>query len=187
MCIRDSLLLVHGLNDWNVKPRNVNNLWRAVRDLPVTKKLILHQGQHIYINAFRSIDYTDIVNLWLTHELLGVDNHAETLLPNVIIQDNVTPETWQAYSDWDAPSNPVRHFNLRADELVAPSDHTPAAATSFNDQLPVDQFNHYTHHIDEWQADLLGDKHNAMFKHRLLFKSAVLTDDLVLDLSLIHI
>ncbi|WP_414948812.1 Xaa-Pro dipeptidyl-peptidase [Levilactobacillus brevis] len=179
--IKADLLLVHGLNDWNVKPRNVNNLWRAVRDLPVTKKLILHQGQHIYINAFRSIDYTDIVNLWLTHELLGVDNHAETLLPNVIIQDNVTPETWQAYPDWDAPSNPVQHFNLQADELVAPSDHTPAAATSFNDQLPVDQFNHYTHHIDEWQADLLGDKHNAMFKHRLLFKSAVLTDDLVLD------
>lgn len=180
--IKADLLLVHGLNDWNVKPRNVNNLWNAVRDLPVAKKLILHQGQHIYINAFRSIDYTDIVNLWLTHELLGVDNQAETLLPNVIIQDNVQPETWQAYEDWDAPTNPTRSYNLQDDELVDQTTHEPLAyATSFNDQLPVEQYNRYTHHIDEWQRDLLGDKHNAMFNHRLLFKSAVLTTDLLLD------
>ncbi len=180
--IKADLLLVHGLNDWNVKPRNVNNLWNAVRDLPVTKKLILHQGQHIYINAFRSIDYTDIVNLWLTHELLGVDNQAETLLPNVIIQDNVKPETWHATDDWDAPSNPTRTFNLQHDELVDQSTHEPMEfATSFNDQLPVAQYQNYIKDIDAWQTALLGDKHNDMFGHRLIFKSAVLKDDLVLD------
>lgn len=180
--IKADLLLVHGLNDWNVKPRNVNNLWNAVRDLPVTKKLILHQGQHIYINAFRSIDYTDIVNLWLTHELLGVDNQADTLLPNVIIQDNTQPERWQAFDDWDAPTNPQRRFTLREGELIDAPVATPGTgAISFSDQLPVKQFEHYTHHIDDWQADLLGDKHNAMANHRLIFKSAGLEHDLVLD------
>lgn len=180
--IKADLLLVHGLNDWNVKPRNVNNLWNAVRDLPVTKKLILHQGQHIYINAFRSIDYTDIVNLWLTHELLGVDNQAESLLPNVIIQDNVQPETWHATDDWDAPTNAKRVFNLQHDELVDQATHEPLEfATSFNDQLPVAQYQRYTKDIAGWQADLLGQKHNDMFGHRLIFKSAVLKDDLVLD------
>lgn len=180
--IKADLLLVHGLNDWNVKPRNVNNLWNAVRDLPVTKKLILHQGQHIYINAFRSIDYTDIVNLWLTHELLGVDNQAETLLPNVIIQDNTQPEHWQAFPDWDAPTNPQRRFTLREGELIDAPVATPGTgAISFNDQLPAKQFDHYTHHVDDWQAALLGDKHNAMDNHRLIFKSAGLDHDLVLD------
>lgn len=180
--ITADLLLVHGLNDWNVKPRNVNNLWNAVRDLPVTKKLILHQGQHIYINAFRSIDYTDIVNLWLTHELLGVDNQAESLLPNVIIQDNTQPEHWQAYPDWDAPNNPSREFALREDELRDAATATPATgAISFSDQLPHEQFNTYTHDIVRWQRELLGDKHDAMAHHRLLFKSAGLTHDLVLD------
>ena len=180
--IKADLLLVHGLNDWNVKPRNVNNLWNAVRDLPVTKKLILHQGQHIYINAFRSIDYTDIVNLWLTHELLGVDNQAETLLPNVIIQDNTQPEHWQAFNDWDAPDNPQAQFALREDELVAADSATPTTgAISFSDQLPAKQFEHYTHHITDWQNDLLGDKHNSLAHHRLIFKSAGLTHDLVLD------
>lgn len=180
--IKADLLLVHGLNDWNVKPRNVNNLWNAVRDLPVTKKLILHQGQHIYINAFRSIDYTDIVNLWLTHELLGVDNQADTLLPNVIIQDNVEPETWHATEDWDNPANNERVFNLQHDELVDAGTQDPQPyATSFNDQLPVAQYQRYTKDVAAWQKDLLGDKHNDLFGHRLLFKSAVLTDDLILD------
>lgn len=180
--IKADLLLVHGLNDWNVKPRNVNNLWNAVRDLPVTKKLILHQGQHIYINAFRSIDYTDIVNLWLTHELLGVDNQAETLLPNVIIQDNIQPETWHATDDWDAPTNAKRVFNLQHDELVDQATHEPLEfATSFNDQLPAAQYQRYTKDIAGWETDLLGQKHNDMFGHRLIFKSAVLKDDLILD------
>ncbi|KRN01136.1 x-prolyl-dipeptidyl aminopeptidase [Levilactobacillus senmaizukei DSM 21775 = NBRC 103853] len=179
--IKADLLLVHGLNDWNVKPRNVNNLWNAVRDLPITKKLILHQGQHIYINAFRSLDFTDMVNLWLTHELLGVDNDAENLIPDVTIQDNAVPETWQAYPDWDAPTNERLTFQLRHDELVSAKTAGPAEATSFNDQLPATQFNHYTQAIDDWQQDLLGDKHNEMFRHRLLFKSAVLTDPLIID------
>lgn len=179
--IKADLLLVHGLNDWNVKPRNVNNLWNAVRDLPVTKKLILHQGQHIYINAFRSIDYTDMVNLWLTHELLDVDNQAETILPNVVIQDNTQPETWHAYPDWDAPTNPRKTFDLQEDQLVSEHVETRSGAVSFNDQLPSEQFHHYVQHLDDWESDLLGDKHNRMAGHRLLFKSAGLTDELILD------
>lgn len=180
--IKADLLLVHGLNDWNVKPRNVNNLWNAVRDLPIQKKLILHQGQHIYINAFRSIDFTDIVNLWLTHELLGIDNQAETIIPNVIIQGNTLPESWHAHQDWDAPSNPVEHLRLRQDELVTKQTATPySGAVSFNDQLPIEQFNRYTHDISAWEKDLLGDKHDDMAGHRLLFKSAGLRSDLVLD------
>lgn len=178
--IKADLLLVHGLNDWNVKPRNVNNLWNAVRDLPVTKKLILHQGQHIYINAFRSIDYTDIVNLWLTHELLDVDNQAETLLPNVIIQDNVQPETWHSYEDWDAPTNPVTTLNLHPEELVATTNAPLKAAVSFNDQLPEAQYQAYTHDVTSWQRDLLNDD-SPLKGHRLRFKSAVLTKDQVLD------
>jgi len=71
--ITADVFMVHGLNDWNVKPRNVERLWNGIKNNGVTQKIILHQGQHIYINAFRSIDYNDIINLWLTNELLGVD------------------------------------------------------------------------------------------------------------------
>ena len=92
--VKCDVLMVHGINDWNVKPRNVYNLYHALADLPINKKLILHQGQHIYINAFRSLDYSEMVNLWLTNKLFDVDNHADEILPAVLVQDNVKAETW---------------------------------------------------------------------------------------------
>ncbi len=75
--IKADVMIVHGLNDWNVKPRNAEKLWRAISGLPINHKIILHQGPHIYINNFRSLDFTDMVNLWLSHELYDLDNHAE--------------------------------------------------------------------------------------------------------------
>ena len=42
--IKCDVVMVHGLNDWNVKPRNVYNLYRELEKLPVTKKTFLTSG-----------------------------------------------------------------------------------------------------------------------------------------------
>lgn len=178
--IKADLLLVHGLNDWNVKPRNVAKLWQGVGNDQVNKKIILHQGQHIYINAFRSIDFTDIANLWLTHELLGVDNGAQELLPNVIVQDNVKAETWNSYDNWVDPAAPTEKFYfsenlLSQDQLANPNTLT------FSDKLPENIFQNYCKNIDKWQNDLVTEKSKTMSNHRLIFKSERLENDLLLD------
>ncbi|MGL0748187.1 Xaa-Pro dipeptidyl-peptidase [Secundilactobacillus paracollinoides] len=178
--IKADLLLVHGLNDWNVKPKNVGKLWQAIRNLPITKKVILHQGPHVYINNLRSLDFTDMVNLWLTHELYDVDNHAETLLPNVLIQDNATAETWHAQSDWLAPDNPVMTLHLGADKLTTANQPQPVQQ-GFSDQLPTKVFRYYAKHWDHWQAALTDDSNAAMAGHRLIFKASKQTEPLVID------
>lgn len=61
--IKAAVMMVHGLNDTNVKPSNVKALADRLQEMPVTSKLILHQGQHIYINAFQSLDFSEMVNL----------------------------------------------------------------------------------------------------------------------------
>ncbi|WP_125761744.1 Xaa-Pro dipeptidyl-peptidase [Companilactobacillus hulinensis] len=165
--IKADVLMVHGLNDWNVKPRNVERLWNGIRHNGVVQKIILHQGQHIYINAFRSIDYTDIINLWLTHELLGIDNQAEKIIPDVIIQDNVKTETWNSYTDWSNDNNPTVQYGLSADKLVtAPSTNE---TLTFNDKLDDESFKRYVKHNDDWQKDLTNLTNNKMTDHRLLF------------------
>lgn len=177
--IKADIVMVHGLNDWNVKPRNVERLWDGLRNLPVTKKIILHQGQHIYINAFRSIDYTDMMNLWLSHELYDVDNGAKEQLPNVVIQDNVTPETWTAYKDWSEPTLPKSRYYFANDELVAtPANH---GAKSFSDQLPQETFDRYAAHNDVWEQELLTADKNALSNNRLLMKSAQFDDTKIID------
>lgn len=175
--IKADVLMVHGLNDWNVKPEQVNNLWHALDKANVGKKIILHQGEHIYINAMRSIDYTDMINLWFSHKLYDLDNHADELLPNVIVQDNVQPETWTAYADWDARTNPQK-FNLHDSQLSATSGNDQPS--QFNDQLADSVFKDYTKNVAKWENDL---KHadSPMAGHRLIFKTKPTDDAQIID------
>lgn len=177
--IKADIIMVHGLNDWNVKPRNVERLWDGLRDLPVTKKIILHQGQHIYINAFRSLDYTDMMNLWLSHELYGLENGAKELLPNVLVQDNVTPETWHAYEDWSEPTVAKHQYHFADDELSEAA--VAHGAKSFSDQLPQSDFDHYVRNTAAWQNDLLTVAKTPLSGNRLLMRSAQLADDKIID------
>lgn len=184
--IKADLVLVHGLNDWNVKPRNVGRLWNAIRDLAINKKIILHQGQHIYINAFRSIDFTDMMNLWLSYKLFGVENGADKVIPNVIIQDNVVPETWNTYPDWQSSADQTKTFTLQAKTLVASDNETKNEAASFKDVLDPEIFDMYKKNLNQWHADLLNTEHatngkNQMRNNRLIFKTAQTTEDWLID------
>ncbi len=178
--IKADMLLVHGLNDWNVKPKNVGKLWQAIRGLPIAKKLILHQGPHVYINNLRSVDFTDMVNLWLTHELYDVDNHAEAILPNVLIQDNAQAETWRAQEDWLAPENPETTFHFSPDTLSEANDPQPIQL-GFSDQLPTKIFHYYAKHWDQWQTALVDDSNTVLAGHRLIFKTAKRAEPLIID------
>lgn len=176
--ITADVFMVHGLNDWNVKPRNVERLWNGIKHNGVTQKIILHQGQHIYINAFRSIDYNDIINLWLTHELLGVENQAKEIIPNVIVQDNTQPENWTAHQDWSSNDNNHIKYNLSDDKLVTNS--VSETTQSFQDHLDQTTFDSYAKHNETWEHDLVAaDKKLA--SNQLIYKTAPLDDDLTID------
>jgi len=176
--IRADVFMVHGLNDWNVKPRNVERLWNGIKHNGVTQKIILHQGQHIYINAFRSIDYNDIINLWLTHELLGIDNQAKEIIPNVIVQDNTKPETWTAYKDWSNDANDQLKYNLSTDKLTTES--VDKNTNSFTDKLDDTTFKFYCDHNDTWEKDLVASD-DKLRHNQLVFKTDVANDDLIID------
>lgn len=176
--IRADVFMVHGLNDWNVKSRNVERLWNGIKRNGVTQKIILHQGQHIYINAFRSIDYNDIINLWLTHELLGIDNQAKELIPNVIVQDNTKPETWTAYKDWSSDTNRQIRYNLSTDKLT--TETVDKNTNFFSDKLDDATFKFYCDHNDTWEDDLVASTDKLRNNH-LVFKTDIANDDLIID------
>lgn len=176
--IKADVMIVHGLNDWNVKPRNAEKLWRAISDLPINRKLILHQGPHIYINNFRSLDYTDMVNLWLSHELYDLDNHAEKILPDVLIQDNATAENWQAYPDWGGSANQTTAYHLTTNGLSTAT--TSNETVQFNDQLDGSLFQRYAKDNAQWQRDLVKEE-SPLEGHRQLFQAPVQTNELLID------
>ncbi|WP_338201099.1 Xaa-Pro dipeptidyl-peptidase [Lactobacillus rizhaonensis] len=102
--IKCSWISVHGLNDWNVKPKNVYKIWQKVKNLPVEHHLFLHQGPHYNMNNLVSIDFTDLMNLWLVHELLGIENNAYQQWPTVLVQDNLNADNWHEEQDWSNDS-----------------------------------------------------------------------------------
>src|SRR5699024_4528847 len=116
--------------------------------------------------------------LWLTHELLGVDNQAKEIIPNVIIQDNTETETWNAYQDWANNDNEQIKYSLSSDKLNI--GQPVKQELSFNDQLDKKSFDFYAKHNDTWENELLSSN-EKLLKNRLLFKSAPLDDDLTID------
>lgn len=101
------VIIVRGLNDWNVKPRNAEKLWEKLRERQdINCRVFLHQGQHQHMHNWRSIDYLDMLNLWFSHKLLGVNNNAQESLPRVLIQDNTEPMKWSVKQDWAGESVP---------------------------------------------------------------------------------
>lgn len=130
--IKCSWISVHGLNDWNVKPKNVYKLWQKVKKLPVKSHLFLHQGPHYNMNNLVSIDFTDLMNLWLCHELLNVKNQAYQQWPTVLIQDNLQADHWHPEKDWANSTQVVSYYP--ADQQSLAKDGDCPKEVSFTDQ-----------------------------------------------------
>lgn len=171
--VKADMLLVHGLNDWNVKLSHVYNLRNTLKNEKITQKLVLHQGQHEYLNNFRSVDFTDIVNLWLTNKLLAVDNQANQIVPDVLVQDNAEPETWNTYKDWGGNVKEIPLDDKRWTDLN--ENH------SFSDQLPDDLFKDYIENTKKWQKALFTKNHSKLDKHSIKLVSEPLNQDITVD------
>ncbi|WP_125981418.1 Xaa-Pro dipeptidyl-peptidase [Loigolactobacillus iwatensis] len=176
--VKADMVMVHGLNDWNVKPRNVEKLWAGLRGQKISRKLFLHQGKHIYMNNMPSIDFTDMMNLWLSHELYGVANHAKEILPNVTIQDNLTPETWTAQHDWSRIDQKLTLYHLTTKNLTT-TEPTSAASLSFKDD-GLEQFKQANGDEHLWQQQLLSTdgpyQNNRICLKTTPFKQAQIID-----------
>lgn len=160
--IKAAVMMVHGLNDTNVKPSNVKALYDGLQALPIPSKLILHQGQHIYINAFQSLDFSEMVNLWLANKLWGQDNQADTVLPKVLVQDNRRPQTWTAYDHWTA-GTPLT-YDL-GDHQLTTKAATSTVTYQFNDHHDDKLFANWCQQPAKWQRALLNDNRQEFSCH----------------------
>ena len=126
-------LLVHGLNDDNVKTKHVELMYQALKKAGVLTKMYLHQGDHIYPAAMshnfgiqrNGQDYYDLLNEWFSHFLYNVDNKVESL-PPVMVQDNNNVNHWTEYSSWESEHQLVLKANNKEKETVISSDYASA-------------------------------------------------------------
>lgn len=95
--VKAEVVLTHGSQDWNVKPLHVFNMFQAL-PASIKKHLFYHNGAHVYLNNWQSIDFRESMNALLSKKLLGYDSSYE--LPTVIWQDNTGEQSWTSLDDF---------------------------------------------------------------------------------------
>ncbi|MGT2910198.1 Xaa-Pro dipeptidyl-peptidase [Streptococcus cameli] len=139
------VVFTHGLQDWNVRPIHVWNMFHALPDT-VKKHLFLHHGAHVYMNSWQSIDFRECINALLTQKLLGQDNHYQ--LPTVIWQDNQTDQTWKVLNDFGAKKQQT--FPLGTD------------IQTIEQAYSQEDFDRYCKSFAVFHQDLFADKANQI-------------------------
>lgn len=130
---KTSALLVHGLNDDNVKTKHFELMYDALKKAGQDVKLYLHQGDHVYPAAMsrgygikaQGQDFYDLLNTWLSHYLYGVDNQVDKL-PAVLAQNNYDPSKWTTYDNWKTSQRLFLNAQSKRLEETISSDYAGA-------------------------------------------------------------
>ena len=112
--VKAEVVFTHGSQDWNVKPLHVFNMFQAL-PASIKKHLFYHNGAHVYLNNWQSIDFRESMNALLSKKLLGYNSNYE--LPTVIWQDNTGEQSWTSLDDFGNQTN-QRTFLLGDGEKV---------------------------------------------------------------------
>ena len=113
-------LIVHGINDYNVRTKEFQLMYNAFTKAGENVKLLLHQDGHLtptypagnYVFDIGDSSYDEILNRWFSHYLYGVENGAENMAA-VTAQDSHDTNVWNTYDSWEAAKNVV--FSIDTD------------------------------------------------------------------------
>ncbi|GAA4682998.1 Xaa-Pro dipeptidyl-peptidase [Phytohabitans rumicis] len=117
--VRASVLLVHGLNDWNVKTQHFGQWWDALAARGVPRKIWLHQGPHTSPFSVRRAEWVATLHRWFDSWLHRVDNG---IMAEPVADVEVAPNQWRTYRNWPVPG--TRATTLRLGPLAVAGQGT---------------------------------------------------------------
>ena len=144
--VKAEVVFTHGSQDWNVKPLHVYQMFHALPS-HINKHLFFHNGAHVYMNNWQSIDFRESMNALLTKKLLRQDTNFQ--LPTVIWQDNTAPQTWQTLDDF-GNQEISETFSLGQEEQV------------IQNQYPDKDFERYGKTYQTFNTELYQGKTNQI-------------------------
>ena len=92
-----SVFIVHGTNDYNVKPINYGRLWDALAERDVPRKIWLAPVAHEKAFDFRRDEWMDTIHRWYDHWLHDVDNG---IMDEPIADVDHGVNDWATYDTW---------------------------------------------------------------------------------------
>jgi len=98
--VRASVLLVHGLNDWNVRTAHAGQWWHALAAHRVPRKIWLHQGAHTDPFNVRRAEWLRTLHRWFDHWLHGIDTG---IMAEPQADIETAPNQWETARAWPLP------------------------------------------------------------------------------------
>jgi X-Pro dipeptidyl-peptidase len=104
--VKASVLLVHGMEDWNVKLRHGIAWWDQLQQQGVPRKIWLHRSAHIDPVSARPDEWKRQMHRWMDHWLFGIENG----IMSEPMADIQRPNgAWETHRSWpDAAARPMR-------------------------------------------------------------------------------
>jgi X-Pro dipeptidyl-peptidase len=99
--VHAATLAVHGLNDWNVKTKQVAQWYEALRRNGVPHKIWLHQFGHRGPLGLRRDEWLRTLNRWFTRYLWDVPNGVESEPRATIQREDLS---WTEEAEWPNPA-----------------------------------------------------------------------------------
>ena len=170
--VKAEVVFTHGSQDWNVKPLHVYQMFNALPN-NIKKHLFYHNGAHVYINNWQSVDFRESMNALLTQRLLG--QKTEYQLPPVIWQDNTAEQTWLTLKDF---GNQVEHktFSLATEEAIIQNRYQDSDFERFGKSYPTFNNELYQGKVNQITIDLPVTENihlNGRIKLNLRLKSSI--------------
>ena len=128
--INCSALIVHGLNDYNVRTKEFQLMYNAFTKAGENVKILLHQDGHLtptypagnLVFDIGDSSYDEILNRWFSHYLYGVENGAENMAA-VTAQSSHDTNVWNTYDSWDTASSMIFKANADSETTTINSDY----------------------------------------------------------------
>ncbi|MGL6154799.1 MAG: Xaa-Pro dipeptidyl-peptidase [Cetobacterium sp.] len=155
--INCSVFLIQGLNDWNVKTTHSIKLWKYLKKYNIPSKMLLHQGDHIYIHGLKGSDFFNMMNLWLSHWLLDIDNNVQEQFPDLMIQSNLDSSIWANNYLWPARKSintTVKILNNKLTSDLIPGNNDEILKI-FEDDIDNTGFNREKNNYKDWRNNII--------------------------------
>lgn len=95
--IRSSVLVVHGLNDMNVKRKQFAQWWEVLKEHQVPRKLWLHQGGHVDPLKEDGEKWLHTLHKWFDYWLYELDNG---IMEEASVDVQKQDKTWETLENW---------------------------------------------------------------------------------------
>ncbi len=105
--VQASVFVVHGLNDYNVKPINYGEWWDALAANDVPRKIWLAPVAHEKAFDFRRDEWLQTIHRWYDHWLHGIENG---IMDEPMADIDHGVNDWTTYDTWPGGTNTLLRF-----------------------------------------------------------------------------